>query len=127
MGTNLILETLDLFLSSLTFTYFFEKKKKKACNRVNNSIIKDKSLYPCQYRFCKDCYSEHALLDIVGKIQKHMDEKLFSCGFLLIHRKLLIVSTTIFCSINYIIMDYLVSSSNGSPYIMNRVIPNNTN
>ena len=51
-----------------------------ASNTVNNSIIKYKSLCPSQYRFCKHCSSEHALLDIVGKIQKYMDEKLFSCG-----------------------------------------------
>ena len=85
MGINLILETMDLFLSSLTFTYSVGKKM--AYNRVNNSIIKHKSLCRSQYRFCKHCSSEHALLDIVGKIQKYMDEKLFSCGIFISLRK----------------------------------------
>ena len=76
---------MDLFLSSLTFTYFVEEKKKMA--HSNNSVIKHKTLGPSQYRLCKHCSSEHALLDIVGKIQKYMDEKLFSCGiFIDLHK-----------------------------------------
>ena len=81
----MILETMDLFLSSLTFTYFVEEKKRMA--HSNNSIIKHKTLGPSQYRFCKHCSSEPALLDIVGKIQKYMNEKLFSCGIFIDLRK----------------------------------------
>ena len=110
MGINLILETMDLFLTSLTFKYFVEKRM--AYNGVNNSIIKHKTLCPSQYRFCKHCSSEHALLDIVGKIQKYMDKtNNFPVAFLLIYEKPLIVLTTMFLSINYVIMDNVVSSS----------------
>ena len=55
----------------------------------NNSIIKHKTLGPSQYRFCKHCSLEPALLDILGKIQKYMDEKLFSCGIFIDLRKAL--------------------------------------
>mgnify|MGYP000577381056 CR=1 FL=1 len=54
--------------------------EKLVYNRINNFIIKHKILCPSQYGFRKHCSTEHALLDIVGKIQKYMDEKLFSCG-----------------------------------------------
>ena len=67
------------------YTFVEEKKKKMA--HSNNSIIKHKTLGPSQYRFCKHCSSQHALLDIVGKIQKYMNEKLFSCGIFIDLRK----------------------------------------
>ena len=54
-------------------------------------------------------FSLSALLDIVGKMQKYMDEELFSCGILLIYVKLLMPLTTIFCCINYIVMECVVS------------------
>ena len=51
-------------------------------NRINNFINKHKILCPSQYGFRKHCSTEHALLDIVGKIQKYMDEKLFRGNFI---------------------------------------------
>ena len=83
--------------------------EKLVYNRINNFISKHKILCPSQYGFRKHCSTEHALLDIVGKIQKYMDENYFLVAFLLIYVKLLILLTTIFCSINYIIMEYVVS------------------
>ena len=88
-----------------------------AYNRVNNFIIKHKTLRPSQYMFCKHCSSEHALLDILGKYKNIWMKKYFLVAFLLIYGKLLIVLTTMFCFINYIIIDNVVSSSNGSAHI----------
>ena len=42
---------------------------------------------PFQYEFRKHYTTEHALLDTVGKIQKYVDEKLFSCGIFIDLRK----------------------------------------
>ena len=63
-------------ISVLSKIHIFCKKKKMAYGRVNNSTIKYKPLCPSQYRFCKHCSSEHALLDVVGKMQKYMDKKI---------------------------------------------------
>ena len=108
------METTDLFLSSLTLTGRICEKL--VCNRINNFIIKHKILCPSQYGFRKRS-TEHALLDIVGKIQKYMDEIYFLVAFLLIYETLLILLTAIFRSINFIIMEYVVSSTNGSAHI----------
>jgi len=50
-------------------------------------LLSSIKLCPFQYGFRKHCSSEHALLDIVGKIQKYMNEKLFSCGIFIDLRK----------------------------------------
>ena len=69
------------YISVLSNIHIFSWKKRW---RKIELIILSSSI---KYRFCKHCYSEHALLDIVGKIQKHMDEKLFSCGIFINLRK----------------------------------------
>jgi len=61
--------------------------EKLVYNRIKNVIVKHKILCPFQHGFCKHCSTEHALLDIVGKIQNYMDEKLFSCGIFIDLRK----------------------------------------
>ena len=61
--------------------------EKLVYNRINNFIIKHKILCLSRYGFPKHCSTEHALLDIVGKIQRYMDEKLFYCGIFIDLRK----------------------------------------
>ena len=75
MVMNLIMETIDLISLLSNINRIFEKL---VYNTINNFIIKYKILFAFQYRFRKHCSTKHALLDIAGKIQKYIDEKLFS-------------------------------------------------
>lgn len=61
--------------------------EKLVYQRINNFVIKHKLLRPFQYGFRIHCSTEHTRLDIVGKIQKYMDEKLFSCAIFIDLRK----------------------------------------
>ena len=49
-------------------------------NRLKTFIDKHNILIPSQYGFREKHSVEHALLDIINKIQSNMDKKLFSCG-----------------------------------------------
>jgi len=52
-------------------------------NRVKAFITKHDILCSSQYGFRQNHSTEHALLDIVSKIQTSMDKNLFSCGILI--------------------------------------------
>ena len=54
--------------------------EKMMYSRVKAFITKHDILCPSQYGFRQNYSTEHALLDIVNKIQTNMDNKLFSCG-----------------------------------------------
>ena len=44
-------------------------------------FIRDKNiLYNSQYGFRRQCSTQHAILDIVNKIQENIDNKQFTCG-----------------------------------------------
>ena len=49
-------------------------------NRVKAFVMKHDILCSTQHGFRESHSTEHALLDIVNKIQTNMDAKLFSCG-----------------------------------------------
>lgn len=49
-------------------------------NRVKAFVTKHDTLCSSQYGFRESHFTEHALLDIVNKIQTNMDAKRFSCG-----------------------------------------------
>ena len=59
------------------FNRIFEKVM---CNRLQIFLDKHEVLYYSQYGFRKNCSTEHALIDIVSKIQSNIDKKLYSCG-----------------------------------------------
>ena len=49
-------------------------------NRLKSYLEKKHILYSSQYGFRENHSTQHALLDIVNKIQTYMDKNLFSCG-----------------------------------------------
>ena len=49
-------------------------------NRLKSFLDKHNLLYHCQYGFREKCSTQHALVDIVNRIQFNFDKKLFSCG-----------------------------------------------
>ena len=49
-------------------------------NRLKSFLDKHNVLYHCQYGFREKCSTQHALVDIVNRIQFNFDKKLFSCG-----------------------------------------------
>ena len=49
-------------------------------NRIASFLKKNNTLFSTQYGFREKHSTQHALLDIVNKIQNNMDNKLFSCG-----------------------------------------------
>ena len=52
-------------------------------NRVFEKLMyldKYNSLYQCHYGFQEKCSTQHALIDIVDRIQLNIDRKLFSCS-----------------------------------------------
>ena len=57
--------------------------KKLMYNRVKSFLYKHNLLYHCQYGFREKCSPQHALVDIVKRIQFNFDKKLFSCGVFL--------------------------------------------
>ena len=48
--------------------------------RLQSFIDKYDILSKSQYGFRENCYTQHALIDIVNKIQLNFDKKLCSCG-----------------------------------------------
>ena len=59
------------------FNHVFEKLM---YSRLKPFLDKHNLLYQCQYGFQEKCSTQHALLDIVDRIQLNIDRKLFSCG-----------------------------------------------
>lgn len=49
-------------------------------NRLKGFLNKHNVCYQSQYGFRDKCSTEHAILDIVNKIQVNMDKGMFSCG-----------------------------------------------
>lgn len=49
-------------------------------NRLKQFMNKHDILYNYQYGFRERCSTEHAILDIVNRIQLNMDKGMFSCG-----------------------------------------------
>ena len=67
---------IDLYLLS-NFNRIFEKVM---YNRLKSFLNKHDIFYQKQYGFRDQRSTEHALLDIVNKIQEYMDKGMFSCG-----------------------------------------------
>ena len=59
------------------FNKIFEKLIYK---RLNSYLISKEIISESQYGFREKHSTEHAILDIISKIQANMDKKLFSCG-----------------------------------------------
>ena len=59
------------------FNRLFEKLMYK---RLRSYCEKNGIFFSCQYGFRDNCSSQHAILDILNKIQSKIDAKLFSCG-----------------------------------------------
>ena len=59
------------------FNRLFEKLMYK---RLNQFLQKHDILYAFQYGFRKNRSTQHALLDILNKIQSNMESKLYTCG-----------------------------------------------
>ena len=49
-------------------------------NRLKSFLNKYNVLYESQYGFRERRSTDHAILDIVNKIQSYMDKGMFSCG-----------------------------------------------
>ena len=48
--------------------------------RLKNYLDTNNTFCNSQYGFREKHYTEHAILDIINKIQSNMDKRLFSCG-----------------------------------------------
>ena len=48
--------------------------------RLTSYCEKNGIFFSSQYRFRDNCSTQHAILDILNKIQTKTDAKLFSCG-----------------------------------------------
>ena len=48
-------------------------------SRLKSFIVKHDILYDSQYGFREKCSTQHALIDIVNRIQLNIDRKLYSC------------------------------------------------
>ena len=59
------------------FNRIFEKMM---CNRIKRFFDKHDIFFKSQYGFREKRSTDHAILDIVSKIQKNMDNGMFSCG-----------------------------------------------
>ena len=59
------------------FKKIFEKVIYK---RLNSYLISKEIISESQYGFCKKHSTEHAVLDIISKIEVNMDKKLYFCG-----------------------------------------------
>ena len=66
------------------FNKIFEKLIYK---RLNSYLISKEIISESQYGFHKKHSTEHAILDIISKIQVNMDKKLYSCGVFIDLRK----------------------------------------
>jgi hypothetical protein len=70
-------------------------------NRIASFLKKNNTLFSTQYGFREKHTTQHALLDIVSKIQNNMDNKLFSCGiFIDLQKAFDTVITIQFFSVN---------------------------
>ena len=79
------------------FNRIFEKIMS---NRLKVFLNNNDIFYKSRYGFRERRSTEHAILDIVSKIQANMDLGMFSCGVLLICKKHSMVWTTRSCYIN---------------------------
>ena len=77
MGTNPNRELSSYITSVSVFNRLFEKTM---YNHLKSFFSKHCLLYESQYSFRKQRSTEHAILDIVNKIQSNMDKGMFSCG-----------------------------------------------
>ena len=50
--------------------------RKRLTSFIENNLI----LFKSQYGFRANCFTQHAILDIVNKMQSNMDAGLYSCG-----------------------------------------------
>ena len=64
-------------ISLLSVWRLFEKLMYK---RLRSYCEKNGIFFRCQYGFRDNCSTQHAILDILNKIQRKIDAKLFSCG-----------------------------------------------
>ena len=60
--------------------FFYRLFEKTMYNRLKSFFSKRCSFYETQYGFRNQRSTEHAILDIVNKIQSNMDKGMFSCG-----------------------------------------------
>ena len=62
---------------------FVRRQLKRKQNHQTAEAFIDKYdiLSKSQYGFRENCSTQHALIDIVNKIQLNFDKKLYSCGF----------------------------------------------
>ena len=60
------------------FNRIFEKLMYQ---RLKSFINKNNILFTSQYGFREGCSTQHAILDILNKIQNNIDKGLYSCGF----------------------------------------------
>ena len=70
-------------------------------NRLKTFFSKHCLFYESQYGFRKQRSTEHAILDIVDKIQSNMDKGMLPCGVVMTFKKHLILSITLSSFINY--------------------------
>ena len=66
------------------FNCIFEKLM---YNRLKSFLGEHNLLYHCQYGFQEECSTQHALVDIVNRIQFNFDKKLFSFGIFVDSKK----------------------------------------
>ena len=59
------------------FNRIFEKLMYK---RLKSFINKNDIFFTSQYGFRENCSTQHAILDILSKIQNNIDKRLYSCG-----------------------------------------------
>ena len=64
---------------------------------VQSFLDKHNLLYQCQYGFREKCLTQHALIDIVDRIQLKIDKKLFSCGIFIDLKKAFDTTTQSSC------------------------------
>lgn len=63
--------------------------EKLMCNRSKCFLDKHSILYRHQYGFREKCSTQHALIDIINRIQLNIDKKLFSWGIFIELKKVL--------------------------------------
>jgi len=70
---------LNLFCNQ-TLSIFNKIFEKLIYKRLNSYLISKEIISESQYGFREKHSTEHAILDIISKIQANMDKKLYSCG-----------------------------------------------
>lgn len=77
----MVMKLTPAILGLFPFYQFLIKFLKRSCMiDWNVFFYKHNILYESQYEFKEEHSTEHAILDIVNKIQKNMDRGMFSCG-----------------------------------------------